>query len=227
MSLRKIILAAVSAAVCLCSACGQAQDKLGGELVKAAREKYAALDSAKVIMTNTETGEIEQTFTFKYDEKDVLMYSYYGKNGDVEYAQYNNGAECFTYDNGEYTHLVKGQSGFSQYTRELTHPQADEGLLIYDPENIISDEQTAQEDGTTVYTYVYDTEKIGASVDEGQVTGFSVQYCFDENDELMYFTEVTEAQADGEDKVYSYKVEITQQNSVDKVENTTEQFKTD
>ena len=25
-------------------------------------------------MTNTETEEIEQTFTFKYDEKDILMY---------------------------------------------------------------------------------------------------------------------------------------------------------
>ena len=99
-------------------------------LVYQAREDYAALDSAKVVITNEDTGDIEQEFTFKYDEKDVLTYSYYGKNGGKEYAQYNNGIESYTYDNGEYSHLVNGDKDFSKYTRKAKHPQADEGMIM-------------------------------------------------------------------------------------------------
>ena len=56
-------------------------------------------------------------------KKDVLTYSYYGKNGGKEYAQYNNGIESYTYDNGEYSHLVKGDKDFFKVhkKRQSTH----------------------------------------------------------------------------------------------------------
>ena len=116
MRFLKTAAVALTVAVCLlCTSCGTPELK-HDTLVYQAREDYAALDSAKVVITNEDTGDIEQEFTFKYDEKDVLTYSYYGKNGGKEYAQYNNGIESYTYDNGEYSHLVKGDKDFSKYT---------------------------------------------------------------------------------------------------------------
>lgn len=205
--------------------CSLTQDKAGSDLIKAARKDYTSLDSAKVIMTNESTGEVEQTFTFKYDEKDVLMFSYYGKSDSSEYAQFNNGAECFTYDNGEFTYSSRGDKDFSQYTRALPHPQADAGLLLYSPDSITEDKVTEEDGGTHVH-YEYDVNKIGARTEDGgEVTDFATDYYFDQNGGLIYFTETTQAKENGEDKTYEYKVEITEKNSVNKVENTTEQFK--
>ncbi len=216
-----MLCTAVMAVFCGCSLSADAE---GGELIKAARKEYTELDSAKVIMTNLESGEVEQTFTFKYDEKDVLMFSYYGKSESSEYAQYNNGAECFTYDNGEYSYLSKGDKDFLKYTRSVTHPQADQGLLIYDPSNITKAEVT-DEEGVTHVHHEYDAEKIGAQAEVGKVTGFSADYYFDKDEKLLYFVETTTAEDGGKEREYAYKVEITRQNSVERVENTTDQFK--
>lgn len=218
----KIAAAAALSALILTS-CSLNPRVDGDELIKKAREEYKALDSAKVIMTNTETGEIEQTFTFKYDEKDILMYSYEGKSEDSEYAQFNNGAESFSYENGEYSHVQKGDKNFNLYTRDASHPQADEGLILFVPAAVTSAEVT-EEDGVTHIVHIYDAEKIGADAESGEVTGFSAEYFF-RGEELLYFIETTEAKENGDNKRYSYKVEITEKNSVDKVENTVEKYK--
>ena len=72
MRFLKTAAVALTVAVCLlCTSCGTPELK-HDTLVYQAREDYAALDSAKVVITNEDTGDIEQEFTFKYDEKDVL-----------------------------------------------------------------------------------------------------------------------------------------------------------
>lgn len=224
MSLKKIFCGIACAAVCLCvTACGS-PEVAGDQLINNAREAYKELNSAAVVMTNVDTGEIEQTFTFKYDEKDVLIYSYYGKSENSEYAQYNNGVENMTYQNGEYKYCAKGDKDFSQYTRKSTHPQADEGLIIFEP-SAITDAKMTEENGVTHIVHIYDPEKIGATTEEGDVTGFSAEYYFDSDEKLMYFVETTNTKVDGVEKDYSYKVEITQRNEVEKVEDTTEPFK--
>ena len=96
------LITAGGAAIVLAS-CGEVPDVEGGELIKKAREAYSSLESARVIMTNTETGEQEQEFVFKYDEKGILTYSYKGKSDKTSYAQYNNGLESFTDENGKVT----------------------------------------------------------------------------------------------------------------------------
>ena len=211
-------LTAVLAAVMLCSCIGGAKDVEGGELIKKARAAYKALNSAKVVMTNTATGQPEQEFTFKYDEKDILLYSYWGKSEKNEYAQYNNGAELFTYENGETTYKQKGEDGFVLYMRETTHPQADEGLILYSPDAVTEASQT-EENGVTHIRHVYDVSKIGAKPESGTVTAFSADYYFS-GEELLYFVETTTVEENGAEKQYAYKVEITEKNSVDKVENT-------
>lgn len=217
------IAAAAALSALILTSCSLNPSVDGDELIKKVREEYKALDSAKVIMTNTETGDIEQTFTFKYDEKDILMYSYEGKSENSEYAQFNNGAESFSYENGEYSHVQKGDKNFNLYTRDATHPQADEGLILFAPAAVTSAEVT-EENGVTHIVHIYDAEKIGADAESGEVTGFSAEYFF-RGEELLYFIETTEAKENGESKRYSYKVEITEKNSVDKVENTVEKYK--
>lgn len=221
--MRKLLACAVMICIVCISGCGETEDKAGGLLVKQARRDYAALDSARVVMTDMATGQEEQCFTFKYDEKDALIFSYYGKSANSEYAQYNNGIECFTYENGEYTHVTNGDADFVRYTRDMTHPQADEGLLIYNPQNITSAQEETVADGIKV-THVYDPAKIGAKVEEGEVTGFRAEYYFDEDGELEYFTEITDSENNGKNETYAYRIDITEKNSVDKVENTVEQF---
>lgn len=218
------VLAAIVGIMCL-AGCSLSGDKAGGERIKAARKAYTELDSARVTMTNTATGEVEQEFVFKYDEKDTLIFSYYGKSENSEYAQFNNGAEQFTYNNGEYSYCTKGDKDFVRYTRAVTHPQAGEGLLIYSPGNITEASETENEDGTVTVKHEYDPAKIGAQVENGEVTGFRAEYLFDKDGGLLYFTETTDARENGADKQYSYRVDITDKNSVERVENTAEQFK--
>ena len=222
--MRKLLTAGLAVICVVCFAgCSGAEDKAGGALIKQAREEYTSLDSAKVVMTEISSGEVEQTFTFKYDEKDTLVYSYYGKSDNNEYAQYNNGIECFTYENGELSHLSKGDADFVRYTRKMPHPQADAGLLIYSPQNIVDAKEETVDGGIRV-THVYDAEKIGAKVEEGTVTGFRAEYMFDGDGRLEYFDEITEAENNGSKDTYAYRVEITEQNSVDTVENTVRKF---
>ena len=216
------IAAAASAALMLCSCIGGAGDVEGGELIKKARAAYRELDSARVLMTNIATGEVEQEFTFKYDEKDILIYSYRGKSEKNEYAQYNNGAELFTYENGKVTYKQKGDEGFVLYMRETTHPQADEGLILYSP-NAITEASLKEENGLTHIHHVYDVSKIGAASESGTVTAFSADYYFS-GEALQYFVETTTVEENGAEKQYAYKVEITEKNAVDKVENTVKAY---
>ncbi len=217
----KTAAAALAAAVCLfCSSCGEPELK-HDELINKAREDYAALDSAKVVITNENTGEVEQEFTFKYDEKDVLSFSYYGKYNGDEYAQYNNGFESYTYDNGEYTHAVKGDKDFSQYTRKSKHPQADEGMLMFSPKAVSNVSDVIDSDGAVTVIYTYDVSALGEDIEKMGATSFSTTYYFDKDGGLEYFTENTQTK----DGNYDYKVEITERNSVDKIENKVEDYK--
>ena len=68
---------ALALILCICifaclSGCGK-PDIIGNNLVMQAREDFEKLDSAQIVMTNTDTDKVEQTFTFKYDD-DVLIY---------------------------------------------------------------------------------------------------------------------------------------------------------
>ncbi|MBQ7069727.1 MAG: hypothetical protein IJM87_00400 [Ruminococcus sp.] len=222
LGFKALVLTAALAVTGLFSGCAGINDPKGADLILDARKAYAELDSARVIMTNTETGEVDQEFTFKYDEKDVCVFSYYGKNGDDVYAQFNNGVEDMKYENGKYTHTVRGEKSFNQYTRNAKHPQADEGLLVYTPTAVKKAEKTEQ-DGEIRVKYEYDLKKLGADIEGIKATGFETEYCFEKDGELKWFTETTFSK----DKTYCYKIEITERNSVDKVENTVKEHNLD
>lgn len=197
------------------ASCGSQPSIEGDNLINKARSDYKKLDSAKVIMTNTDTNEVEQTFEFKYDEKGFLTYSYFGKTDEEVYAQYNNGVESFTYDDGKFEHLQKGDKDFAVYSRDVTHPQADEGLIIFTPKAVKTAEKKV-ENGATHIHHIYDVEKL----EQENLKAFETDYYFDKNDELLYFIETSELESDGKTSKHSYKVEITEKNNIKQVDNT-------
>ncbi len=219
-------LAALAVISLTLSACAASEPLPGEELILAAREWYTSLDSAKVEISGNKTGDPEQTFIFKYDEKGIMTYSYVGESDGVYLAQYNNGREQFTNDNGEISMLDSSDLQFTAYSRDVPYPMADEGLILFFKAGIIPEESYVREsvmldhpNGITVH-YEYDVSKISSLYSgDGEITAFSTDYFFETDGTLMYFHENTDILSDGETTRHEYTVNISERNTVDRVEN--------
>lgn len=209
------VLFICSAVIVSLSGCQIGEPLEGEDLVMAAREKYESYDSAEVIITNADTAKVEQTFIFKYDEKDSLTYLYTGGYENESYIQYNNGFECFTEENGEFTFAQRGDTDFEAYNRDSKHPQASGAYLPFDRSSIIKTEKI-DEDGGTAYIYTYDPDSFE---EESNVEAFEAEYHFDENGDLIYFVETSEIKDGDKSARHEYKIEITNVNSVKEIEN--------
>ncbi len=222
MEIKRALYIIIVLAMSLVLFCGcQLEPVAGEELILAAREAYVALDSARVDVINDETGESEQIFIFKYDEKDMMTYSYIGVGDGVYIAQYNNGYEQFTEDNGLYTYAQTGDESFAAYSRDVPYPYADEGLILFYKSAVINDlSYVASNEQATEICHYYDIEKLGETDTVGEMTGFTVKYYFDGEGNLLYLKEITDVKlADGTEKTYSYSIYITDRNTVDSVPN--------
>ncbi len=215
----KRILAAAAAVLMTLTACGSLSPLPGEDMVIAAREWYASLDSAHVQVVNGYTGETEQEFIFKYDEKDVMTYSYLGTGEGVYLAQYNNGREQFTNDNGNITALDSSDISFTAYSRDVPYPMAGEGLILFYKRGVVSSDVSTAEDGGTEITYTYDVSKLGQYDGEGELAGFEVCYRFDKNGGFVSMDQKTDINIGGEIVPHLYTVYITECNSVERVEN--------
>lgn len=198
-----------------------AEPVAGEELILAAREEYVSLNSARVDVINDETGESEQIFIFKYDEKDMMTYSYIGIGDGIYIAQYNNGYEQFTEENGTYDFAQTGDESFAAYSRDVPYPYAGEGLILF-YKSAVNNELSyiASNEQATEVCHVYDITKLGDTETVGEMTGFTVKYYFDGEGNLLYLKEITDVTlSDGTQKTYSYSIYITERNAVDSVPN--------
>ncbi len=223
--MRRAALAMLIAVIFL-SGCGAQKTVPGEDLVLAARERYTSLDSAKVEISNEKTGETEQTFIFKYDEKDIMIYSYVGKSDGIYLAQYNNGREQFTNDNGNISALSVTDREFTAYSRDVKYPMADEGLILFYKAGIIPEKSYVREavlldhPNAVEVHHEYDVSKVASQYSgEGELTAFSTDFLFENDGTLMCFYENTEISNGGETESYRYFIDISDINSVEKVEN--------
>lgn len=209
------------AALMLFAGCGAAEPAPGEELILAARKWYCSLDSARVDVVNDETGEHEQVFVYKYDEKGIMTYSYIGTGEGIHLAQYNNGREQFTDDNGSVTALDASDIRFTAYSRDVPYPMADEGLILFYKSAVIPEEsEVTSGGGVTLVRHKYDVSKLGQYEGEGRLADFEVSYRFAEDGSLIDFTEVTTVELDGGNTVrHSYTIYISGCNEVERVEN--------
>ena len=218
------MLSALAIALSL-TACAASAPLPGEELILAAREAYTALGSARVDVVNNETGEAEQTFIFKCDEKGIMTYSYVGRSDGIYLEQYNNGREQFTNDNGVITALDASDLQFTAYSRDVPYPMAGEGLILFYKKGVIADESYIEEkDGITEVHHRYDVSKLGQYDGEGELAGFDVTYRFDSEGNLIDVTEATTVRNDVDESsstvsFHVYTIYISEQNSISRVEN--------
>ena len=197
--------------------CGN-PDIVGNNLVMQAREDYSELDSARVVMTNVDTGKQEQVFTFMYSG-DTLVYTNWKLVDGRENSEYNNG-EINAYHHGDKFYEYKnGDKNFKKYTRSDKHQMTKEDMITYIPSAITDAKMTVNGDEREV-THVYDVEKVKPTApEEGEVTDFAVRYVFDKDGKLKYFTETTIYKADGKEKRCGYKTVIEDKNSIKEITN--------
>lgn len=214
------LLMAVITTMTLAGCSGEAP-VAGEEYILAARKAYRELDSARVDIINDDTGESEQIFIYKYDEKDMMTYSYLGKSETERIAQYNNGYEQYTEENGEITLLTTADLGFTSYTRDIPYPYADEVLILFYKQAVDNElSYIAQNETAIEVCHVYDVSKLANADIDSRATGFRVIYYFDGEGNLLFLKEITDMTLDnGTQKTYSYSVYITQRNEIEKVPN--------
>lgn len=214
---------ALALILCICmlaclSGCGK-PDIVGDNLVMQAREDFEKLDSAQIVMTNTDTDKVEQTFTFKYEDG-VLVYKDWKLVDGKENIEYNDGEVNVYYQNEKYYQYTKGDDKFLKFTRTNTHKKTQDTMLTYIP-SAITDAKMEKVGGKEEITHVYDVSKVNPTVPKDtEVTGFAVRFVFDEDDKLEYFTETTLYKTkDGTEHRLAYKTEIKDKNSVGEIEN--------
>lgn len=139
----------------------------GYQTVKAAKEKYETLDSARAVMTDLSTGEQIMEFTFLINQKDEMILSYYGRDGENEMRAYSNGAEYFYKDAGDEMWSVIASDDenyiYNIYNREYRYPYADGGIFFLDGSSVESAEVTQNPDGSCIVEYVYDPDRLSNS----------------------------------------------------------------
>ena len=214
------VFTALITLLCLCG-CEAGREVAGEDYILAARKAYTSLDSARVDVINDGTGVSEQIFIFKYDETDMMTYSYIGRSEGTYIAQYNNGYEEFTEENGKITVKTSTDLDFAAYSRDVKYPYADEGLILFYKKAVIDERSyIAQNDEAIEVCHAYDIAKLGDSAPDQSIVGFTVKYFFDGEGNLLYLKEISRMkQPDGSEKTYSYSVYITERNEVESVPN--------
>ncbi len=199
------------------SACSK-KPVAGEEIVEKAKNKCEQLNSATITVTNTETGKVEQTFSYLYDDDDNMVYLYKGIVDGKEVIEYNDSKSMYIKKDGNLTTVSSDNRDFEKFTIRKPHPNAGKGMILMSRDEVTDATVTLTENGKIVH-HEYDTDKI-EQIDKssGKLTKFIVEYYFDKNDDLLYFTEKTVFSKDGKETANVYKMEISEKNSIISIE---------
>lgn len=190
----------------------------GQKLVDAVRKEFSELESGVITVTNNNTGEIEQQMTFKYDELGILLYSLTGEENGGEYAQYCNGYETYTLQSGIVTKVAKGDTDYDSYTYDIRHPMTDEDYLYFDAGKVCESRVDNLDGGGKKIYYKYGAELISGEESLGKLQSFETVFWLDEKGKLSKLEEISVYEKDGKETTYSYRIEISLENSVGKLE---------
>ena len=187
---------------------------VGEELVNKAREDYAKLDSAAVVITDMKTGEVTQTFSFNYKDDGTMVYLYNGYIDGKPYIEYNDGESLYIENNGQITSSNNKSRDFKKFTRKKPHPDASKEFMLLIKGSIDESLTKATESGKQV-TYIYNAKKF-CKVNRhlGKIKAFSVIYNFDRDGKFLNFIDTCIIEEDGKDVEKAFKAEITEKNHI-------------
>lgn len=208
------------------SSCGEKDPAWeGDDLVKSAREHYVSLDSARLEIRDDSSMETKTSFTFRY-EGNTLHYVFEGTYNGQPYYEYHDGSRLWIQKEGQVSSygwsLMK--NGYQKYTRKDRHPNADAGILFFEPKAIVSVEQSVGiETGTKAFLYEYDVDKLGKAAslasDGSTLTSFTTTYFFEPSGKFAYLTETSVMSGQEGESSSSYTITIRDENAVEALQN--------
>lgn len=216
--MKKIIPILLLMCICLASLTGcslKKENELHGKAqVEAFCEAARTWQSGRYLLTNLDTGEMNQAFSFANNEDGSQDYLYERVTDGNYYAEYSADGEFVIVDGDAVSVAKEGGEGYIAYDTENPHPYATGDLLFYENLFVKSSAENADEKGNVSYVYIYDTEKINEALGT-KLSSFTTVYTFDASGNFLHFTQ---SNSDGENG-YSYMIEVLEINSVTEIEN--------
>lgn len=194
----------------------------GYDIIKTAKEKYAALESAHVVITDDDTEKVTQDFVFKY-EGDTLTYSYVGYDGSSSYYEFHNGSELDYYDNTStgWNYLDNASEDYYVYTKSDKNSLTTESVIALNAESIVSGEKTDGENGAVVLRYTYNAEKMNSystSLSKlGTIKSFETTFYIDADGYCTRMSQNGVLTGETGDFEVNYTMIISEMNSVEKI----------
>ncbi len=222
--MKKLISAAVSAALALTLSGCAASTPDGYRQVTAAKDKYETLNSGRATMTDLSTGDTIMEFSFMINHNDEMVFNYYGRDGSDEMYAYSNGAEYYYKEPDAEMWSVIGPEDenyiYNLYSREYRYPYADGAVFFLDGSSVESAEVTDGADGALTVTYIYDTDKLNSSVkgvltDVSSFSSLTTVFSINSEGYITDFTETgTVTDADGVTHDIDMRISIDMMNEV-------------
>lgn len=188
-------------------------DLAGRERIEAFRNEAKGRRSGRYLLTNLDTGETDQAFSFMYNGDGTQSYLYEVVNDGNYYAEYSDGLRLYVVDGGNAAVINEGGEGYVRYSEDEPHPYSKGELLFYADLFVKSSAETAV-DGGTSYVYYYNTDKINETLGTS-LSEFYTSYVFDGSGEFLYF-EQHSTNAEGS---YAYRIEVVDADAVTEIEN--------
>lgn len=205
--------------LCMCcfTACSN-REIAGEELILNQRKKFSKLESATFVLADEESGEIEQSFSYKYNKDGSMTYLFFSKTDENNYIEYNNGKEMTLLKDGDITQTSKDDINFVSFSKDDPHPNSGEGLLIYD-KSLVMKSSRLDAENQIIITHEYDVKKLKKVNKElGEVKKFMVMYYFTIEGELNFYTESTQIERDGALHENMYRVSVSEENMIKEID---------
>lgn len=185
----------------------------GKEQVEAFREKAKGWRSGRYLLTNLDTGETDQAFSFMYNGDGTQSYLYEMVNEGIYYAEYSDGSLLYVVDGGSAVVINEGGEGYARYSEDDPHPYSVGELLFYANLFVKSGAEVQTDEGTS-YVYYYNIDKINETLGT-TLTEFYTSYAFDSEGGFLYF----EQHSTNDQGSYAYRIEVIDADMLTEIEN--------
>lgn len=189
-------------------------DLCGKDRIEAIRSEAGSWKSGRYLLTNLDTGEMDQAFSFMNNADGSQSYLYEVVSEGSYYAEYSGGGDLCIYDGGEVSVIKEGGEGYRKYSESEPHPYSTGELLFYVNQFVSSSAENTDSEGAVTYTYYYNTDKINETLGTA-LTEFYTAYTFDPEGNFVNFIQHSTAA----DSSYSYMIEIIDVNGITEIEN--------
>ncbi|MDE5859356.1 MAG: hypothetical protein K2H23_03065 [Oscillospiraceae bacterium] len=214
--MKKILTVLVLICVTAFSGCSlkKEYDLCGKDKIESLRSEAGSWESGRYLLTNLDTGEMNQAFSFMNNEDGSQSYLYEVVNEGSYYAEYSGGDDMYILDGGEVYVIKEGGEGYAKYSESDPHPYSTGELLFYVNQFVSSSAENTGSDGAVTYTYYYNTDKINEALNT-TLTEFYTAYTFDSEGNFVNFIQHNTAA----ESSYSYMIEIIDVNAITEIEN--------